>query len=238
MTKSRGIQKHRRPWLDYEIEAVEQLFPHVPTHELVTVLNRPEHQIISCASRLGIKKSASYLASPAARRLRRGDELGKAYRFTKGQTPPNKGLRRPGWAVGRMAETQFKVGAMSGAAQHNYKPIGSYRIVYGNLEVKVTDDPALYPAARWKPVARLAWETAHGPVPPNHFVIFRKGQHTTAPDEITVERLECVTRAENLRRNSYHHRYPKDVGLLIQMRGQLTRLINRKSREKQDSGRA
>jgi len=57
---------------------------------------------------MGLTKSAAYLASPAACRLRKGDNVGAARRFRPGHVPANKGLRRPGWSTGRMAETQFK----------------------------------------------------------------------------------------------------------------------------------
>lgn len=41
--------------------------------------------------------------------------------------PFNKGLRRPGWHVGRMRETQFRKGERSGIAAKNWRPIGTIR---------------------------------------------------------------------------------------------------------------
>lgn len=38
--------------------------------------------------------------------------------------------------------------------------------------------------------------------------------------------LELVTRAEMMRRNSYHNTLPDDVKRLVQLKGQLTRKIN------------
>lgn len=54
--------------------------------------------------------------------------------------------------------------------------------------------------------------------------------------EITIDRIELVTLEENMRRNSYHNRYPKEIGLAIQARGALVRKINRRKQanEKQD----
>jgi hypothetical protein len=62
-------------------------------------------------------------------------------------------------------------------------------------------------------------------------VVFLPGQHTSVATQITPEKLELVTHAELMRRNSYHTRYPKDLGLVIQMRGALNRKINRLSKQ-------
>ena len=125
-----------------------------------------------------------------------------------------------------MAETQFKKGEMSGAAQHNYVPIGSLRLTRdGILERKITDDPSIYPARRWRPVARLVWESVYGPIPPRHMVVFKPNMHTTVEAEITIDRLECLSRAEHMKRHTLHN-YPKDIVCAIQMRGALNRRIS------------
>ena len=219
----------RVPWQPEEIEIVRRAYPHNRTEKIARVLGRSLTTVYQQAQKLGLKKSPEYLASPDSCRLRRGDEVGKPYRFKKGQVPANKGLRRPGWAPGRMATTQFKKGAMAGAAQHNYVPIGTLRVKDGVLARKVTDDPALYPARRWVPVHRMAWEAVHGPVPAGHVVRFLDGKKTLVESEITVDRLELVTLAENMRRNTLH-RYPKDVVALVQLRGRLNRKINKITR--------
>lgn len=149
-----------------------------------------------------------------------------AHQFKPGQTPWNKGLHYQ--AGGRSAETRFKVGEMSGAAQHNYVPIGAQRItVYGMLERKITDDPALVPARRWVGVHRLVWQAAHGPIPEGHIVVFKPGLATTVEADITLERLECITRRENMRRNSLHTRMPPDMARLYRVKGAITRQVNR-----------
>lgn len=220
----------RVPWQPEEIEILRRAYPHNRTDKIARVLGRSLSTVHGMANKLGLRKTAKYLASPDACRLRRGGEVGKAHRFKKGQVPPNKGLRRPGWAPGRMRETQFKKGEMRGAAQHNYVPIGTLRVKDGVLARKVTDDPAMYPARRWVPVHRTVWEAVHGPVPAGHIVRFRDGMKTVDEAEITLDRLELVTLAENMRRNTLH-RYPKDVVQLIQLRGALNRKIRRRSKQ-------
>lgn len=216
----------RKRWTDIEITILRRFYPDHMTRAIADALGRTERQVYHKAYALGLKKTPEYLASPQASRWRRGDDVGKATRFKKGMTPWNKGKPGSTGTHPNSRRTQFKKGHMSGAAQHNYVPIGSTRVTrYGALERKVTDDPGLYPAKRWRPVAHLVWEQENGPIPKGHIVRFRDGMHTTVEDEITIDKLECISRAENMRRNSLH-RYPKEIALAIQMRGALNRKIN------------
>jgi hypothetical protein len=225
----------RRYWTPDELAQLRAMYADHPTREIAELLNRSERSIYMQAAELRLTKSAEYLASPAACRLRRGDNIGFASRFKKGVVPANKGLRRPGWASGRMRETQFKKGRPAHEAR-NYAPIGSLRLSKeGYLERKVTDDPALIPKRRWVSVHRLVWEAANGSIPPGHAVVFKAGRRSVDPERITLDCLELVSRIELMRRNSYHNRYPKEICLAIQLRGALIRKINRRLKvEKQD----
>lgn len=213
-------------WTEEELAILKKYYPDAPTAAIAKALQRPVSQIYGQAERLGLKKSEAYLASPYACRLRRGDEVGKESRFAKGHTPWNKGKPGSTGTHPNSRRTQFKKGEMTGAAQQNYVPIGTTRVTkYGMLERKVTDDLDIAPARRWVPVSRLVWEAAHGPIPPKHVVRFKPGMSTTVEEEITLDRLECISQAENMRRNTLH-RYPKEIALAIQLRGALNRKIN------------
>lgn len=172
---------------------------------------------------LGVKKSAAYLASPEACRLRRGDNVGAAYRFTPGHVPANKGLRRPGWFRGRMKETQFRKGERRGAAVELWKPIGTERISKdGYLERKVNDD--LPRQRRWRAVHLLLWESTHGPVPKGHAIAFKNGDRT----DIRLDNLECISRRELMSRNTVHN-LPKPLAGAVQLLGALNRQIRRRA---------
>lgn len=214
----------RRFWTDLELELLRQAYADYTTEAIATVLGRTVEQVYSKAGNLGLKKSEAYMASPAACRLRRGNEVGKAFRFKKGQTPFNKGAA--GWnAGGRSHETRFKPGRAAQDA-HNYVPIGSTKLSKdGYLVQKTTDDPSIFPARRWVAVHRLVWEATNGPIPDKHIVVFRRGMRTTVFEEITLDRVECISLVDNMRRNSLH-RYPKEIAHAIQMRGALNRRIN------------
>lgn len=208
----------RRPWTDIEVTILRRFYPDHMTRAIADALGRTERQIYSKARALRLKKSPAYLASPQSGRT--NGSRGGATRFKEGHTPWNKG--KSFRAGGRSTETQFKKGQMPS----NYVPIGSTRITReGQLKRKVTDDPNLYPARRWVPITRLVWEAAHGPIPPKHVVRFKPGMQTTVEDEITLDRIECISLAENMRRNSLH-RYPKEIGDAIRARAVLNRRIN------------
>lgn len=231
MTKSRGIRSTRQKWSAKERNALARMYPNMPTTEVAAALGRSVNKIYQAVSRFGVeRKSASYLASPAACRLRRGDNVGAAYRFPKGHVPANKGLRRPGWTRGRMAETQFKKGRPANEAR-NYLPIGTEKIdpKRNVLMRKVTDDQSIFPVKRWRPVHVMIWEAANGQAPPGHIIIFKRGMKTLLANEITLDRLELVTFAENMRRNSIQN-LPAPLPALMQLRGKLNRKINRLER--------
>lgn len=225
-----GLRRsNRRPWTPADDRELRRRYPTQTAVEIGSVLGRSPSCVYNRARKLWLSKPEGYAAAVTKDRWRNGrNEGSRASQFRPGQKPPNKGLRRPGWAPGRMRETQFKKGQMAGAAARNYKPIGSLRVsAYNMLERKVTDDHPV-PARRWVAVSRLVWEAAHGPVPAGHAVAFKPGRHTLVESEITLDVIELVTRAELMRRNSYHTRYPPEVRSLIQLRAALNRKINRR----------
>lgn len=218
MTKSRGIRPPRQHWTDDQVKALVRLYPDTPAAEIAAQLGVTVQRVYSKAESLGLKKSAAYLASPAACRLRRGDNVGAATRFQKGLTPWNKGTHYT--AGGRSAETRFQKGHRGGKAAKLYQPIGTERISKdGYLERKVNDDMPLQ--KRWRAVHLLVWEAANGPLPAGHAVCFLDGDKRN----ISLDNLELVTRAELMRRNTVH-KLPKDVALAVQMLGALRRQIN------------
>lgn len=216
-------KRQRKRWTPDEIQQLIAQYPHTPTRVLSQQIGRTDRSVYQKALELGLKKTPEYFETHVAGRL---DGLrGGKTRFKPGHEPWNKG--KPGTTGNHpnSRRTQFKKGVMAGAAQHNYVPIGSTRISKdGHLEVKVTDDPSLYPARRWAPVHRLVWEAENGPVPDGRIIVFKPGMRTCVREEITADKLECISRAENMRRNTYH-RYPKEIALAIQLRGALNRRI-------------
>lgn len=237
MTRSRGILPPRRFWTPAEIALLRSMYPECTGKDVAAWLDCTESRVFQMAKKLGIDKSAEFLASDASGRVRRGLQHPSmiATRFQPGIVPWNKGSHYV--AGGRSAETRFKKGRKPEESR-NYVPIGSLRVSKdGYLEQKMTDDPSMYPARRWTPVARLVWERERGPIPPQHMVVFRPGKFTAKFEEITVDRLECISRAENARRNHPRSKSP-ELAALVQLKGAITRQVNRITREAEQRSNA
>jgi hypothetical protein len=235
MTKSRGILPPRRYWTDAEIALLRDMYPDAHGEDVAAFLGCELGQVYRAAKAYGVAKSAEYLASDTACRIQRGKQNANmiANRFKPGQLSWNKGVKGVTGVQDACRATQFKKGRPA-CESRNYVPIGSHRLSKdGYLERKVTDDPSMYPARRWVPVARIVWEAAHGPVAEGSMVVFRPGVRTAVLEEISVDRLECITRAENARRNHPRSRSP-ELARLVQLKGAITRQVNRIAREAQE----
>ena len=81
---------------------------------------------------------------------------------------------------------------------------------------------------------RIVWEAAHGPIPREHIVCFKPGKKAAVLEEVTPDRLECITRAENAKRNHPRSRSP-ELAMLTQLKGAIARQVNRITREAQES---
>jgi hypothetical protein len=207
-------------WTAADDELLRQRYPHEPTKVLANELHRSIRSVSLRAKSFGLKKTAEYLATC---RLRRGNNVGAPYRFPKGNIPYNKGLRRPGYAPGRMASTQFKKGQLP----WTYMPIGSTRLVEGYVYRKVSDKRYVPWTQNWAIEHYLVWEAAHGPIPAGHVVAFKNGDKT----DIRLDNLELITRRELMARNTVHN-LPAPLRQTIQLLGVLKRQINRRTNEK------
>lgn len=219
----------RRPWTDIELAVLREHYPDSQTSDIAAALGRPVYSVYGKAFGMGLRKSAEYLAGPESGRL--DGVRGAASRFVKGQASWNKGTKGVAGQHQNCRANQFKKGDRRGAANRNYVPIGSERVSKdGYLERKVTDDPDIIPARRWVGVHRLVWEAANGPIPPGHVVAFLPGRRTADAALITPDALELVSRAEMARRNHPRNTSP-ELAALVQLKGAITRQVNRIARE-------
>lgn len=220
--------KHHWTWI--ELTIIRDNYADTQTSVIAEALGLTADQVYRKAHKMGLRKTPELIAEVARERSIQLD-VGHKHGFAKGHVPANKGRKRPGWSVGRMSETQFKKGRPAHESR-NYVPIGTEKVEpkRGLLMRKMTDDPSIFPVKRWAPVHVLVWTAANGPVPEGHFIRFRPGMKTLVAAEITVDRLECVTKAENMARNTVQN-LPKPLVKVIQLRGALNRRINARSKE-------
>ena len=224
ITKSRGILGPRAAWSDDEVAVLRQLYPNFKTEDVATMIGRTAGKTYQKAASLGLKKSEAYLASPAACRLRHGDNVGAACRFQKGIIPWNKGTNFA--AGGRSPETRFK----PGRAPINTLPIGSAKFDKSGTLLQKVSDAKGNNSKRWRGVHELVWVAANGPLPPKHIVVFKPGMKTNVLEEITLDRVECISLADNMRRNTVHN-MPRELVDLVRLRAALTRSINRRVKD-------
>jgi hypothetical protein len=221
MTKSRGILGPRAEWTLKQLQMLREQYPNVKTADLAVALGKTVTAVYQKAYQFGLNKSAEFLASPASGRTNGRQGIGT--RFTKGQAVWNKGMK--GLQYEASKPTQFKPGQMP----HNTRPVGSYRLDKdGTLQRKIGNSKGNN-SARWRGVHELIWIEANGPLPPKHIVIFKPGRRTNILEQITVDRVECISLAENMRRNTVHN-LPKELAVLVQLTGALNRKINGKQR--------
>jgi hypothetical protein len=202
-------------WTDNELSIIRARYPSEPTHRIAADMGRTPSQVYQQAHKLGLRKSAEYLASPAAQRVNSTNNRGGATRFKPGHATWNKGKEhRP---PGRSAEWQFK----PGSTPPNRHPVGHIRMnADGYLDIKTA--PGM---RKWVALSRWNWRQAHGEYPPKgSTLIFRDGNRLNC----AVENLECLTRAELMKRNSVHN-LPKELAVICQLRGALNRQINKRA---------
>jgi len=228
MTRSRGIRPPRRPWSEFEDAVMFRHYPDTLARDLAELFARSERAVHDRARKLGLHKSAAFLSGPIAHQL--DGHRGFGTRFTKGQVPWCAGLKGVAGVQEGCRRTQFKKGEWTKRMRERYIPIGGTRINHdGYLDRKVRDDGP--PQCRFEAVHRQVWRTAHGEIPDGCVVVFKPGQRTTFLAEITIERLECISRRELLQCN----RLPPELMRVAQLRGAITRAINRRLESEQRS---
>jgi hypothetical protein len=217
---------------------MREFYPRLRAADVAEVLQRPVGSVHQRAAKLGLTKSAEFHASDASGRVQRGKQHPSmvASQFKPGLTPWNKGRDSAETGTGHhqnSRRTQFRKGRKAEESR-NYVPLGSLRVCAdGYLERKVTDDPSIVPARRWVAVHRIVWQEQVGAIPAGHIVRFREGMKTTVLEQITPDRLECITRAEHAKRNHPRSKSP-ELAKLVQLKGAITRQVNRIAREAQE----
>jgi len=216
--------KPRRFWTDAERDVVRRRYPHERTADIARDLNRSPGAIFGEASSMGLRKTPEFMRDIHGEHLK---NAGVGCRFQPNHATWNKGKAGCTGNHPNTKRTQFKAGRLPQEAR-NYQPIGSLRInCDGCLQRKITDDPEIYPSQRWRSVHRIVWEEVNGPMPRGHIVVFRPGMETTDPELITIDRVELITRAELMRRNTRHN-LPEEIKELIILKTRITRAITRR----------
>lgn len=215
------MKRTRKLWTDAEIWRLIAFHADSTDADLARRFGRTHSSIVGMAATLGLNKSAQHISSlPHKSGM---IKAGAAFRYPKGHVPANKGLRRHGYAPGRMRETQFKKGQFPFNRDPEFYVLGALRVNtegYIDMRVSFAKD-----ALGWQTLHRILWEDAHGPVPKGFALRFKNGDSL----DVELDNLELISRADLMRRNTIHN-LPKPLKGVITVLGQLKRRI----REKQD----
>ena len=101
-----------------------------------------------------------------------------------------------------------------------YMRDGRWRVSRGILERRVN-------GSKWRTATLSVWRDHNGPPPAGMVAVWRSGMATTDPDKATIDRIELISRAELMQRNSLHNRYPPEVVAIMRMTGAIKHKIKK-----------
>lgn len=207
----------RKFWTKKEDQLMRKLYADTKTEEIAKMLGRSYCSVAGRASVLGLEKSEQFRESEKSGRILKFSKRGELHRFPKGHTPANKGRKWEEYmspsAIAKSTATLFKKGALP----HNTKYDGYTRISReGYLEMRIEK-------GKFELVHRLIWQQHHGKIPKGHIVVFKDKN----PRNLVIENLECIPRAENMRRNTIY-RFPPELVTTIKTLSKLKKSINGK----------
>lgn len=232
MTRSRGINAPKAVWSEDQLETLRRLYPNYKTEDIAFMLGQTLDATYRKANSLGLKKTAEFLAGPAGNAFARADNAGRLCRFQKGLVPWNKGVKGVAGMQPACRATWFK----PGSKPHTTLPIGSTKLDKSEVLLQKISDAPGNSCKRWRAVHELVWVRVNGPVPPKHIVVFKPGMRTNVLEEITIDRVECISLAENMKRNTRHN-LPPELNQIVQLKAVLTRQINKRIKHEQEEHR-
>ncbi len=219
MSKNTGTNRPKHYWSAEQDALLVALYPFSRAETIAKFLKLRVEQIYARVHKIHVSKSQWFKDSPLSSKLTNG-ALGTSSRFTKGHIPANKGIK--GVSFPGTEATQFKPGSRS----LNWLPVGSTRVCGkdGYILMKMAEGINQY-----RPIHRIIWARMHGPVPTGHVVIFVDRNKLN----ISIINLSLITNAENCKRNSFHN-YGKEIAKAYQLKGQITRQINKRRKAQRE----
>lgn len=185
---SDAMSKWHKLWTEEEDQYMRDNYPNNRTADVAKKIGRTHGSVVGRAKVLGLRKSEEFMRSS------------KSGRHIQGQTPWNKGKRV------YLSECGTKyIRKPKGAL-----PIGSISFNKANHQwhIKVMDSPNMNKA--WRPYPEYVWKNAGMDVPSGFVVAFKQGFKPNHVDDITLDKLEVISRQELLDRNRIQ-RYPSEL---------------------------
>lgn len=204
-----------------EIEYIIKHYPHRRTRDIERELGVSKNSIYKYVARIGLKKTAEFLASPESGIMRKGTTRGLKTQFKKGHTPANKGKKMSPELRKRVEHTFFKKG---------HVPVNTLcdgAITTRNDKRGIPQKHIRISPRKWQYLSNYIWEQANGPKPKGYNIVF-KDRNALNYD---LKNLELISDSELMLRNSIMN-YPEELRSTIRTLSTLNKEINK--HEKQD----
>lgn len=198
-----------RHWTPEEDARLTELYADYKLADIAQIMGRGISSIANRRMKLGLERTPEQQA-----RIGNGQ-------FKRGHATWNKG--KPHRPAGSRA-TQFKPGQRS----NTQRPIGAERDSKDGILYRKVSDTGIK-LRDWRPVHVLAWESANGPLPESHIVVFKDRNRRN----FDIDNLEAITRPENMRRNSID-RYPPEYRRMALTLGWFRRKLNTFEKEQRN----
>jgi len=201
-------------WSNTEIETLKKMYCDTDTSFIANILGRNINAVYGMANKLKLKKTDQYLATLNSNRILTENQRNCC--FKKGSTPPNKGKKHAEYMTPEQIEKTKKSRYKKGNVPFNVKYDGHERItVDGYVEIRISQGV-------YKLKHRELWIKQNGSIPEDCVVIFKDGNK----QNIVIENLQLITRAENMLRNSIQQ-YPSELITTLKLVSKLKKTIKK-----------
>lgn len=200
-------------WTDEQIAYLLEHYADNTAQSVGVAIGRTTSQVHNKAYQLRLKKSPEFLAK-AGRELA-SKESASVGRFKSGHQTWNKRIKGSTGLHESSRAQQFKTGQLP----HNHHPIGYERLdCEGYLHRKITDTG--HTKRDYRLVHHIAWQSVHGEIPKGCYIVFVDGNKSN----FDISNLACLTKAENMKRNTIH-RFSPELKEAIRLVRKLQKLI-------------
>jgi hypothetical protein len=201
-------------WSNTEIETLKKMYCDTDTSSIANLLGRNINAVYGMANKLKLKKTVQYLATLNSNRILTENQRNCC--FKKGSTPPNKGKKHADYMTPEQIEKTKKSRYKKGNVPFNVKYDGHERIsVDGYVEIRIS-------RGVYKLKHRELWIKQNGSIPEDCIIIFKDGNK----QNIVIENLQLITRAENMLRNSIQQ-YPAELITTLKLVSKLKKTIKK-----------
>jgi hypothetical protein len=196
LSSPRAFIKKRIKWTQAEIEIVKEYYPIRRNTEVLAMLpGKTEKQLYVKCSALGIKKDKVFWGQYMKEIYETSPNYDKfkSFAFKKGHAAHNKGVPMPEYIREKVKHNWFQKGHTSNPNEQFDGAISIRNDArWGQIQfIRIAK-------SKWIPLHQLIWQQAGGELKSGHVITFKDGN----VNNVAIENLEQISRAELMRRNS------------------------------------